>query len=189
MEIIYTIPPYAGTASVVTLNEAKKQLRIEHDYEDEEIQGFIDSAVAEAESYIGSILLEREVTFSIAGWVDRFNFPLGPVNGVTSVGVVKEGVPGVYEPLNAASYKFYNFSNGKYQLIFRKEALALKLEPDTLDAIKITSSLGWSKANLPKDIIKAVKLILTDAYEFRGEKDLKLNRSSRNLLRPYKHWA
>ena len=49
METTYTIPKYTGNDEVVTLAEAKLQLRVEHDHEDAVIQSFIDAAVAEAE--------------------------------------------------------------------------------------------------------------------------------------------
>lgn len=188
MEVTYNIPNYTGNDEVVSLADAKLQLRVTHDYEDTEIQGFIDAAVAEAESYIGGIILQRTITFGLENWVDRFDFPVGPAKEVISVKYLKSGNVN-YTTADVETYKLYAFGKNKHQLILKSAITGFSLEDETLDAVKIEATIGYLGADIPLDIVQSVKLILTDLYEFRGEKEIKLNRSSRNLLRPYKHWA
>jgi len=188
METTYTIPKYTGNDEVVTLDDAKLQLRVEHDHEDVVIQGFIDAAIAEAESYIGGIILARAITFGLEDWVERFDFPIGPANVITAVKYQKSGNV-TYTTAAADEYKLYAFGKNKHQLILKEAIRGYSLVDETLDAVQINANIGYELADIPEDIIQAVKLILTDLYEFRGEKEIKLNRSSRNLLRPYKHWA
>ena len=188
MEPTYTIPKYAGNDEVVTLVEAKAQLRLDHDYEDTEIQGFIDAAIKIAESYIGGIILSRDVEFGLEDWVERFDFPVGPASAVLTVKYQKSGNV-TYTTAAETDFKLYAFGNNKHQLILKEAIRSFSLVTETLDAVKINATIGWLKADIPEDIIHAVKLILTDLYEFRGEKEVKLNTSSKNLLRPYKHWA
>ena len=85
-------------------------------------------------------------------------------------------------------YKFYDFGSGGQAVILKSVSHSIALEIETQDAIKIKCQIGWDKADIPDDVKKAVLLLITDAYEFRGEKELKLNRSSRNLLRPHKQF-
>lgn len=187
MAITYTIPAYDGADVVVSLVDAKEQLRIEHDYEDDFVQDCIDAAVAEVESYIGGPILERTVIFGISDWRLHVNFPTGPVTAVDSVEYLPNDAES-YSTLASTNWKLYNFGVNTQQLLIKTAAHSETLEEETLDAIKITATVGWAAAAIPSDIIKAVKLLLTDAYEFRGERELKLNRSSRNLLRNYKQF-
>lgn len=187
MNVTYNIPVYDGALKVLTLEEAKRQLRIEHDYEDQEIEAFINEAVAEAESYIGALLLPRAVTFGVSAWKKDNTFPIGPVTAVTGVSY-SDDTDESFE-LQVSEYKLYNFGGNKDVLLIKDSARENTLISDTPDAVKITATVGYAEGTIPKDVIRAVKLILTDAYEFRGDRETKINRSSRNLLRPYKRWA
>lgn len=187
MKVNYKIPAYSGAGEVVSLEDAKLQIRIEHDYEDTEVQGFIDAAVAEAESYLGGPILEREVVFGIPDWQLRTDFPSGPVTAITSVEYLASGDES-YTTLAATNYKLYNFGTTHQQLIIKSAAHSTTLEEETDDAIQITATVGWPEAEIPQDIINAVKLLLTDKYEYHGEKELKMNRSSRTLLRAYRQY-
>jgi uncharacterized phiE125 gp8 family phage protein len=190
----YTIQiddPAEGLA-LITLAQAKKQLRIEHDYEDEEILGFIESAVAEAESYLGAKLLSRTAVFGFPYWQKNTTFPMGPVSAVTEVSYLEKGHAErrVLDNTADADYKLYNYGDNKDVLLIKAEYSSLSLEQDTPDAVLMTVTVGYeTPAKVPKDIKSAIKLILTDLYEYRGDREIKMNRSSRNLLRPYKRWA
>ncbi len=188
MSVTYNIPAYSGGDEVITLIEAKAHLRITHDDEDTEIQAFIDSAVSEAESYMGGPILQRTgVVFGISGWRLHTKFPTGPVTAITEVSYLVADADD-YVELDAEYYKLYNFGTTSQQITIREVAHTPSLEEDTLDAVRITATIGWTAATLPDAIKKAVLLMIDDAYTFRGEKELKMNRSSRNLLRPYKQF-
>jgi len=200
MEITYNIPEYDNEAQnaveVVSLIDAKKQLRLMDDdsdpdfweHEDSVIQSCINSAVSEAEKYMSRTLQPREMVFGLSEWEKNVVFPAGPVTEVTSVAYLKEGDT-EYTTLDPDLWKLYNFGDNKDVLLIKQAGRTETLEPETLDAVKITATIGYEDGKIPEDIIKAVKLILTDAYEYRGEKEVKPNRSSRALLRPYKQWA
>lgn len=188
MELVYTIPPYTGDVKVISLAQAKKQLRIEHEYEDAEIADFIEMAIAEAQNYMGRLLRPQEITFGVKGWQKDNVFPLGPVTAVTGVGYLKSGEE-QHTALVITGYKLYNFGKNKDLLLIKEAAYSFQLELETLDAVQITATVGYEDGEVPKDIINAVLLLLTDKYEYRGEKETKTNRSSRNLMRPYKQWV
>lgn len=187
MDITYTIPAYNGEDEVISLADAKLQLNIEHDYEDGKIQGFIDDAIAEVESYINGPILERSVVFGLSNWMRKVEFPTGPVTAVSSVEYYADGA-GDYATLGTTAYKLYNFGKTRSQLLIKEVAENNTLEDENMEAVKITAVVGWAADEIPGDIIKAVKLILTDAYEFRGDKDFKISTSSRNLLRTYRQF-
>tara|TARA_R100000030_G_scaffold81782_1_gene64525 strand:- start:191 stop:757 length:567 start_codon:yes stop_codon:yes gene_type:complete len=188
MDITYNIPAYSGETQLITLAAAKKQLRIEHDYEDTEIQGFIDAAIAEAESYLGKLLQPRDMVFGLPAWQTNTTFPIGPVTAVTSVDYLADGDEDTTN-LATTGYKLYNFSGNKDVILIKEAIHSTTLEQETLDAVQITATVGYADGTVPKDIINAILLLITDKYEFRGEKETKQNRSSRNLLRPYKQWV
>lgn len=188
MSVVYKIPKYSGADEVVDLAAAKVHLRIEHDDEDADIQQIIDSAMSEVESYIGGPVLERTgVEFGLSGWQTNTKFPTGPVTEITSVEYLKSGEES-YSTLDTSFYKLYNFGTTSQQIVIREAGQTESLEEETLDAVKITAKVGWPLNDVPEDIKKALLLIIDDAYTFRGEKELKINRSSRNLLRPYKQF-
>lgn len=188
MSITYNIPKNSGDNPVITLDQAKDHLRIEHTEEDEEIQGFVNSALAEVESFLGGPVVERTgVEFGLSCWRTNIKFPTGPVTEITSVKYLKSGNTN-YTTLDAEYYKLYNFGNTTQQITIREAGQSDTLEEDTLDAVKIIAKVGWATVDVPEDIRKAMLLIIDDAYTFRGEKELKINRSSRNLLRPYKQF-
>lgn len=192
MDYTIQIDDPADGLALITLAQARKQLRIEHDYEDEEIEGFIEAATAEAESYLGAKLLSRTVVFGFPYWQKNTTFPLGPVSAVTEVAYLEKDAADhlVLDNTDDAGYKLYNYGNNKDVLLIKAEYNNLTLAPDSPDAVKISCTIGYATpAKVPKDIKSAIKLILTDLYEYRGDREIKINRSSRNLLRPYKRWV
>ena len=182
MEATYIIPSAPIGVNLITLADAKKQLRIEHDHEDTEIQGFIDAAIAEAESYLGTVILKRNIIFGLETWPDRFDFPLGPIDQIVNLKYLKASETN-YITATSDLYNLYNFGSTRSQIVILESLRTQNLKANTLDAIKIEAHVGYDLADVPNNIIQAIKLILTDFYEFRGDKDIKLNRSSRNLLR------
>ena len=188
MNVTYTLTPPPAGVNLISLADAKKQLRIEHSYEDTEIQGFIDAAIAEAESYLGTVILKRNIVFGLEDWSERFDFPIGPIGQIDSLKYLKS-VNTTYTTAPVDQYKVYNFGSTKSQLIIKKILRVANLKKETLDAIKIDATVGYDLINVPGNILQAVKLILTDFYEFRGDREIKINRSSRNLLRPFKYFV
>lgn len=188
MKATYTIPGPPADTVLISLSDAKDQLRVEHDFEDAEIQSYIDAAIAEAESYLGTVILKRNIVFGLENWTERFDFPLGPIGQIDSLTYLKATNTN-YTTAPTDQYKVYNFGPAKSQIIIKESIRSNNLKEETLDAVKIDASVGYDLADVPQNIIQAIKLILTDYYEFRGDREIKLNRSSRNLLRPFKYFV
>tara|TARA_R110000772_G_scaffold153261_1_gene264236 strand:+ start:8052 stop:8984 length:933 start_codon:yes stop_codon:yes gene_type:complete len=86
-------------------------------------------------------------------------------------------------------YKLYPYDDTDFRVVFKEAARSILLEAEIDDAVKITASVGWAAADVPSAIKSAALLLIGDFYEFRSEKEIKLNRSSRNLLRPFKYFV
>jgi len=189
-ELSYKIPPTPDVLTFISLAAAKKQLRLDagHDFEDEEITGFIRAAVDEAERYMDGVIIERDITFGIAAWVEKLNLPVSPISVVKSIKYLKDGNTN-YTTADSDQYGLYPFSDAYYQVLFKAVLREQVLADETPDAVRIETTAGWEVSGIPHDIKKAVLLLITDAYEYRGEKEIKINRSSRALLRPFKNFS
>jgi len=188
MAITYTIPAIGEEATVISLIDAKAQLRIEHDNEDAVISDCIDAAVAAAENYIGGPIAQRTgVIFGLNEWKNKFYFPVGPVTAVSQVAYWPLGVELSPIVLDSGQYQLYNFGPTRSMLIIRESSLGLPLDPERLDAVEITTTVGWAVADIPKEIRQAMLLLVDDFYTYRGDRPLKDNRSAMNLLRAYRN--
>lgn len=148
-----------ATSEPVTLDEAKKQLRVEDHYENEEIEALITVARQQLEKY-------AEISIKEQTWVGKFNkfpqtilLPFGPVIQVSSVVYEKDGE----QTLTPDSYQV-----DKDSKVGRVVAdSSFPSTDDVLNAVTVTYTAGFSE--VPDQIKHAVKAQVAFLYENRGD--------------------
>lgn len=175
---ITTVTP--GT-SIVTLAKAKKHLRLEASFteEDDLIQDYIDAAVTNAENYIGGYIVEKDMVIKMTGFDNPLVFEAFPVQSVTSVSYfTDEDVEAV---LPDSFYKLRAETAKRFALKYKGE-LPNVLERD--DAVTVTIRLGMTTVEKP--ISQAVLLMVADMYERREDRGEVYSTTAMALLRAYK---
>jgi uncharacterized phiE125 gp8 family phage protein len=171
-----------GTLEVLSLANAKKQLRIESSFteEDDLIQSYIDAAVVAAENFIGGHILPGSLVLSFDKFDNPVIFEAFPLKSVTSV---KYFANEVEETLDVEKYQL-TVQHGKvYKLQFRGD---LPTTDKRFDAVTITVDCGFAGNAIPKPIVQAIKLMVADMYEIREDRKEVISTAAMSLLRPYK---
>ena len=172
------------TLAVVTLAQAKKQLRIEAAFtdEDELIQSYIDAAVVNCENFIGGHIIPGDLVISYDKFESPVVFEAFPLKTITSV---KYFAADVETTLAPEKYSLTKQSEKVFKLRFKEDT------PSTdkrFDAVTITIACGFAENAIPKPIIQAIKLQIADMYEIREDRKELLSTAAMSLLRPYKKY-
>lgn len=175
----------AGTP-VVELAMAKQNSNIEHDHTDAYLQLLLDASIQEAENYTGRALIRRTgVIYAFEGWSDEVLLHTSPV-----------AITGVTYRDGAANAQV--LADTEYSVLVRDDRESLRVKsgpgglPDLYDGeqypypIEITMDVGYTAETCPADIKQAILLIFSDNELFREDRPMKLGRSSRVKLRPYR---
>jgi uncharacterized phiE125 gp8 family phage protein len=173
-----------GSLVVITLEQAKKQLRIEEDFtdEDELIQSYIDVAVELSEKFIGGHILPKVMTIKADAFSNPLVFEAFPLKEVISVKYFpKEG--GAEATLPDSDYVLTKESEKVYRLRFKN---TLPEVDERYDAVTYTIKVGM--VAVPKGIVQAVKLQVADMYERREDRAEVITTVADRLLRPYKKY-
>jgi uncharacterized phiE125 gp8 family phage protein len=179
-DVIITIPE--GTTPVVTLAKAKKHLRLDASFEEEDdlIETYIEAATQAAENYIGGHILAKDMVIKASAFESPFVFEAFPVKSITSVTYFEEG----HEDEKNLSDENYSLTatNSKNPVIrFKNELPTLQRR---FDAVTITISIGME--TVAKPVVSAILLMIADLYERREDRVEVYSSAAINLLRPYK---
>ncbi len=169
---------------VVDLAMAKSNSRIEHSSEDGFLQLLLDASIEDAEKYIGSPILRRNVTFQLSKWTGNFIFPITtPVSSITGIEYYDED--GEPQSLELSNYKF--IEKGKQVIIEMDDCPDLYLNNDF--PIHINCVCGYTTAQVPAAIKSAVLLRFSHKEMFREDVPTSYERSFYSALRPLKRWG
>lgn len=169
---------------VISLNVAKKHLRIEADYtdDDELIALQIKAAQKSAENYMQRAVGRQDLIITM----DIFQSVIFEGSSNDTIGKVE-----YYEPsantlteLGSAEYSLKKSGLINFEVSF-------KTTPETDDrddAVKITVNQGYDVDSCPSDIKAAMLLMIGDMYERREDREQGSNPASVNLMRPYRKW-
>lgn len=171
-----------ATTTVVALAKAKKHLRLEADFteEDDLIQDYIDAAVTQAENYIGGYITEKNIIIKMTGFDNPLVFEAFPVKEVTSVTYFEQGVEDEVT-MAPENYTLTAETSKRYAIRFKGELPAVQ---DRFDAVTATIKVGM--ATIDKPISQAVLLMVADMYERREDRAEVLSTAAMSLLRSYK---
>lgn len=195
--------PGTPTVEPITLTEAKLHLRLAttvtlaeaYTTEDDLLEALIQAAREQAEAYTGRSLVVQNRTYYPGTWPSGESMPLPypPLQSVT----------GVYYMVDGDTVET-TMSSDDYDVDTRSEPGAVVLKTseswptDTLrpmSPIRVAYVAGYGvAADIPASIRAAIKMILTDLYEHRGEVVLgvsvgRIDRAIKALLDPYRMWS
>lgn len=173
-----------GTLAVITLAQAKKQLRIEDSFADENdlIQSYIDAAVVNCENFIGGHIIPGDLVLQLDKLENPVIFEAFPLKSITSV---KYYLNDTEQTLNASKYALTKQSEKVFNLRFKED---LPNTDKRYDAVTITVACGFPGNVIPKPIVQAIKLQIADMYEIREDRKELLSTAAMSLLRPYKKY-
>jgi uncharacterized phiE125 gp8 family phage protein len=169
---------------IVTLAQAKKQLRLETDFieEDDLIQSYIDTAIANCENFTGSAIVAKDMIIEMDCFDNPLIFEAFPLQSVDSVSYFPED-GGEEITMPSTDYKLTQQSDKHFVLRFLKELPAIE---KNFDAVTVTIKLGY--VTTPKPVVQAILLQLADMYERREDRTETITTASAALLRPYKKY-
>lgn len=175
------------TASLLTLEKAKKQLRIDPDFteEDELIQSYIDASQEACENYINRGISKRSFIMELSAFETPLTFQRNYENDVITK--IEYYAPDA-ETLSILSPDQYLLRASKLAECFDIKFLSLPETAKRDDAVVITIEQGFAIAKCPKPILQAINLRLSDFYERREDREQGNNPASNNLLRTYRKY-
>jgi len=176
----------AADHTIVSLAKAKKQLRIEGSFIDEDdlIESYIESAVIASENFIGGHIQQKDMVITMDYFDSPTEFEAFPLQTITTVKYYPaDGTEEVIMP--DTLYKLTKLNDKVFSLRFTTEAPAIA---DRFDAVTITLVVGHMVDKTPKPIQQAILLQLADMYERREDRTEVYSTTAMSLLRPYKKY-
>lgn len=170
-----------GSVTVLTVAQAKKQLNIDADFNDQNdlLTEYIDAAVEACENYMGGHIIPGTLKLQYSKFEKEFVFEAFPLLSVASV----KYFSGSEQTMDSANYALTKTNSRTYSLRIKTD---LPQTDERFDAVEITVTCGFDSGKIPKSIIQAVKLQVANMYEFREDRKEVLSTHAMSLLRPYK---
>ena len=168
--------------TVVTLAKAKKHLRVDSDFIDEDdlIQDYIDAAVTQAENYIGGHITDKNVVIKMDVFDNPLVFEVFPIKAVSSVKYYEAGDENE-KTLDTENYNLTAETSKRFSIRFKNDLPSLQTR---FDAVIVTVNVGMT--TIDKPISQAVLLMVADMYERREDRAEVLSTAAMSLLRSYK---
>lgn len=183
----FTEETHTPTDKIVTLATAKKHLQLDaaDDSEDEILQIYIDAAIAQAENYIESVILERKYKVVGVSFEDVLNFTKQRLKSIITF--TYKDTSGDVQPLDASFYRINQVDKFEYNIKYVTDDAELpEVKPLTQDAVTVEMLLGFKKVQKP--IVSAILLLIKDMYEIRSDRPKHQNTAAFNLLKPYRYY-
>lgn len=174
-------------APILSLEKAKKQLKVELSNTDEDdlITSYIDAAQVSCEDYINRAIGKRNFIMELSAFENSVTFARNYENDV--IAKVEYYAPGA-TTLTALAADQYKLRNSNIVECFDIRFLSLPETDKRDDAVIITVEQGFTLAKCPTTILQAIKLKLSDFYERREDREQGNNPASNNLLRKYRKY-
>ena len=153
-------------AAVFDIDDAKKYLRVDHDDDDDLITSIIDAATAyvDGPNGIGIALMSQTWEVKYNYFPCEFSIPLTPVSSVTHIKYFDP--QGAEQTLSSDNYELDKYS--KPSIVKAKSGYSWPAVKSQLNAVTLRFVAGYaSAADIPQDLILAIKLILGTMYSQR----------------------
>jgi uncharacterized phiE125 gp8 family phage protein len=180
----------APTAPVLTIDEVKAHLRVDHADEDQLIIGLIDAATAHIDGYngiLGRALVTQTWTVDFPTFRNRLDIPLGPIQSAT---IQYYDSTDVQRTLATSVYAVLSDGLGPYVALRYNQQWPQTYTRD--DAVRITFVVGYgAAASVPVAIRAAMLLLIGHWYDNRstvsvGEAASEMPVSAAALLAPFR---
>lgn len=172
MAVAINFGPKVTDKEIVSLELAKQNSNIDHDFTDELFQVYLSGIEAEIENFIGKPVVRREAAIITANtWEQKILLP--------------------YPEVEITAIEWVDTSGNVTQLpeswiTFANNELSLGDKPEGFASLKITAKMGYS--TIPADIVDAALLMFSERETYRENRPLKYNLSAQNMLRAYKRY-
>ena len=175
-----------GTIEIVSLAKAKKQLRLEPGFEDEDdlIQAYIDAAVIASENYIGGHIQQKNMVIKLNQFDSPLEFEAFPLQSITTVKYFPAD-GGAEVTMSDSLYKLTKLNDKVFSLRFVDDTPEIA---DRFDAVTVTVVVGNATGKTPKPILQAILLQVADMYERREDRVEVFTTSAMALMRAYKKY-
>lgn len=163
----------------VSLEEAKRHLRVMHDDDDAYIGALISTARDHVEKYCGAVWAVIELVANCDDWCDLAYLPVTPVSAVASIAYID--VDGASATVDASVYEF------------RADARAVVLKagqrwPAKQPGSRIAVTMAAGAEEVPPTVKHAILLRVEDFYERRGSEEDSKWTSFDSLLSNFRHY-
>jgi uncharacterized phiE125 gp8 family phage protein len=179
------------TFEVVTLADAKAQVRVSHDYEDALIAGYVVAARQWVEAYTGRALCPQTWQLSMHRFPLRVWLPrAAPLASVTFVKYYDAA--NTLTTLSASTYTVPAFNEPA--VIERAYAATWPTIYDRRDAVQMEYVAGYAQGECPQSLVQAVQLLTAHCYENReailspGDQGKEAPFAVTALCSPYRVW-
>lgn len=152
----------APTKQAISLPDAKKHLRVDHDDDDALIGAILSAAVGHVESVTGQRLARQTLQIRCGSWNDLAALPVAPVFEV--VAIQYRDVSGAEQTLSADFYEAR--LEGLQPEIVRAPGTSWpSIQAGSLISVEVMT--GYDEGAAPPELMAATKLILGDLYAYR----------------------
>jgi len=171
---------------IVSLAKAKKQLRLETSFtdEDELIRAYIDAAVIASENFIGGHIQQKDMVITMNQFDPLIEFEAFPMQSITTV-KYWPAYGSAEATLSNTLYKLTKLNDKVFSLRFTTDTPEIA---DRFDAVTITVVVGNAVNKTPKPMLQAILLQVADMYERREDRAEVTGTTAMALLRPYKKY-
>ena len=175
----------ANEGLIVSTNDLKTFLRVDHSDEDTLIEALRSAAIEYVQNYCNVQLGDVTAVMYLDEFRGTWEIPIGPVRSITSIEY--NNTPSTTLTLSTSQY---------YTDLKRKPARITTISPptvhpDTSNGVQVTMELGYQIANIPDGLIHAIKLLVAHFYENRnivvvGTTATEVPNLIHSLLNPYR---
>lgn len=153
-------PNYTTGTNVVSLDDAKEFLRVDHDDEDTTITALLDAAVAWVEDYTSRSFSSSSLAIFSLGFWRKASLAFGPVSSIVSV--TYKDTSGASQTLSTDKYYYETLGNNNSVMIYFHDVP--NLEEYNAHPITVNAVVGASASSRVKH---AVKMLVAHWYENR----------------------
>ena len=162
---MWTAPVVTVAASAEPLDtvSAVEHLRAQGAGADSEIARLVSAARAYVENYTGTRLITQTLALRSDDWADLENLQVAPVQSITSISYVD--TDGATQTLAGSVYdaRLYGLAP---TIVLKFNQVWPTIQMGSL--ITVTAVVGYgAAADVPSDLIHAMRLLLGDFYQFR----------------------
>jgi uncharacterized phiE125 gp8 family phage protein len=169
----------APASEPVSVEEAKRHLRVFHDDDNDYLGAVISTARDHVEKYCGARWTEVELAANCDDWCDLAFLPFSPLSGLTSISYVD--TDGASATVDSALYEF------------RADARSIVLKPGyswpaRQHGSRISVVVNAGAEDIPPAVKHAILLRVEDLYEHRGSEEDSKWSSFDSLLSNYRYY-
>lgn len=177
---------------ILTLPQAIKQLKLEDlgGFDDDLVKECIVASIQEAENYINANIVERRFIVKSDCWLQDFEFSKQNIQKVDKI---------IYKPADGGDVvELIDLPLSDFMELLPIDKYAHKIHlkdenlPDLLDgvndAVSIEITVGYPTGKVPAAIKQGIKLLITENYTYRGDREKRNHTVAQAKLEPYKYY-